>query len=54
MIIISISAQLSSKKETIAIDVTIVKATFKYIKSHDKAEDAANQAADIQMKIVNS
>ena len=41
---------IKNGEETIIIDVTIAEATSKYIKSHDKAEDAANQAADIKMK----
>ena len=34
--------------ETILIDVTMTEATAKFIKSHDKAEDPANQAAEVK------
>ena len=36
--------------ETILIDVTMIEATGKHVKRHDKAEDVANQAVEIKMK----
>ena len=41
---------IKNEQETILIDVTMTEATAKFIKSHSKAEEPANQAANVKMK----
>ena len=41
---------IKNGQETILIDVTMTEATAKFIKSHSKAEEPANQAANVKMK----
>ena len=38
---------IKNGRETILIDVTMTEATAKFIKNHDKADDATTQAAEV-------